>query len=183
MMSQSTTSIFASPDVFVPKSGPTLRRATPHSQLVVCDAAGEVLQSWNLILPKSTLGSASSNSICVSLPGIAPMHALLVSGQKQSFVRTLAGKLTQDGIAASELLLSDDNNYFELAGFRFTLNRISAAKQQSERQAAQRMKFALSRPLSTATTVEPLVRPDQPEEKFASARVMDREGEHAIEHR
>lgn len=157
MMSQMTNGIFASanPVVHVPTSRPTKTPAT-GSKLIVTDAEGHALETWVIKQAKCTLGSADSCTICCALPGIAPIHALIVSGARQSFVRSLAGKLTQDGIPASELLLSDQKSYFELAGYRFSLIRQTNVATEEERLQAKRMRFALARPLSISSQPEPI---------------------------
>ncbi len=169
MMSQVTNGIFATPGQIAPL--PTARPSrTPSSstKLVVTDADGQVLQSWVLKQPKCTLGSADSCTIACSLPGIAPVHALIVTGARQTFVRSLAGKLSQDGIPASELLLSDNKSYFELAGYRFSLLRKAPTETREEQVQAQRMRFALARPLAISNPTEN-AKDIQPEEKSLSA--------------
>lgn len=157
MMSQMTNGIFASanPVVHVPTPRPAKTPAT-GSKLIVTDAEGHALETWVIKQAKCTLGSADSCTICCTLPGIAPIHALIVSGARQSFVRSLAGKLSQDGIPASELLLSDQKSYFELAGYRFSLIRQTNAATEEERLQAKRMRFALARPLSISSQPEPI---------------------------
>ncbi len=157
MMSQMTNGIFASanPVVHVPTPRPAKTPAT-GSKLIVTDAEGHALETWVIKQAKCTLGSADSCTICCTLPGIAPIHALIVSGARQSFVRSLAGKLTQDGIPASELLLSDQKSYFELAGYRFSLIRQTNTVSEEERLQAKRMRFALARPLSISSQPEPV---------------------------
>lgn len=157
MMSQMTNGIFASanPVVHVPTPRPAKTPFT-GSKLIVTDAEGHALETWVIKQAKCTLGSADSCTICCTLPGIAPIHALIVSGARQSFVRSLAGKLTQDGIPASELLLSDQKSYFELAGYRFSLIRQTNTVTEEERIQAKRMRFALARPLSISSQPEPV---------------------------
>lgn len=157
MMSQMTNGIFASanPVVHVPTPRPVKKPAT-GSKLIVTDAEGHVLETWVIKQAKCTLGSADSCTICCTLPGIAPIHALIVSGARQSFVRSLAGKLSQDGIPASELLLSDQKSYFELAGHRFSLIRQTNTATEEEKLQAKRMRFALARPLSISSQPEPV---------------------------
>ena len=157
MMSQMTNGIFASanPVVHVPTPRPAKTPAT-GSKLIVTDAEGHALETWVIKQAKCTLGSADSCTICCTLPGIAPIHALIVSGARQSFVRSLAGKLSQDGIPASELLLSDQKSYFELAGYRFSLIRQTNTATEEERLQAKRMRFALARPLSISSQPEPI---------------------------
>lgn len=157
MMSQMTNGIFASanPVVHVPTPRPARTPAT-SSKLIVTDAEGHALETWVIKQAKCTLGSADSCTICCTLPGIAPVHALIVSGARQTFVRSLAGKLSQDGIPASELLLSDQKSYFELAGYRFSLIRQTHAATEEEQLQAKRMRFALARPLSISSQPEPI---------------------------
>ncbi|MFO0939771.1 MAG: hypothetical protein U0930_03300 [Pirellulales bacterium] len=169
MMSQVTNGIFATPGQIAPLPTARTHRTTSSStKLVVTDADGQVLQSWVLKQPKCTLGSAESCTIACGLPGIAPVHALIVTGARQTFVRSLAGKLSQDGIPASELLLSENKSYFELAGYRFALIRKAAEENRAEQVQAQRMRFALARPLSISNTTE-ITKDHQPEDKSLNA--------------
>lgn len=169
MMSQVTNGIFATPGQIAPLPTARPSRATSGTtKLVVTDADGQVLQSWVLKQPKCTLGSAESCTIACSLPGIAPIHALIVTGARQTFVRSLAGKLSQDGIPTSELLLSENKSYFELAGYRFALIRKAATENREEQIQAQRMRFALARPMSISAPTE-ITKEPHTEEKSLSA--------------
>jgi hypothetical protein len=157
MMSQSSTGIFATPGAFVPvlpRTSTASKSTFAALSLIVSNHAGQVLQTITVNRPKSTLGSAKSCTICCDLPGIAPVHALIVCGSKQMFVRTLAGKLSQDGVATSELLLTEDRCYFELAGYHFAMNRSTKSTPAEEIRNERRMRFALSRPLSISAQPE-----------------------------
>jgi hypothetical protein len=157
-MLQTATNIFATPVIVpvrsAPQSSTTGRLPSVSPKLIVSDSTGKALQSWDLSLPKGTLGSAPSCTIHCPLPGIAPLHALLVSGSRQAFVRSLAGELSQDGIATTELLLSDEKPYFEIAGLHFHLLRASAAESERVRKDSKRMQFALARPFNLSTAPE-----------------------------
>lgn len=123
------------------------KTAAPTARLLVRNEAGQVVQQWLVKNTKCTLGSSTSCALRCTLPGIAPFHALLVIGARQTFVRALAPQVTRSGNAVTEVLLSGSQNHFELAGHRFELERNpSTHKQTPEEQ--RRLKFALARPFS-----------------------------------
>ncbi len=130
----------------------------PTARLILRSNGGQVVQQWLVKQNKCTLGSASSCSLRCELAGIAPYHALLVIGARQIFIRALAPKLTRDGRSFNEILLTDEDSHFEIAGHRFELSRQgetlrSAAKAEGSQPA--RLKFTLARPfeLSSRKTV------------------------------
>lgn len=124
----------------------------PTARLTLKNDLGQVVQQWLVKQNKCTLGSAASCSLRCNLPGIAPYHALLVVGARQIFIRALAPKLSRDGRALNEILLTDDSSHFEIAGHRFELSRTSAnSSHDLEEASAQnispgRLKFTLARP-------------------------------------
>lgn len=162
MTSQSSTAFFASSNPVknglfniqrVPL-GPASTTSRPITRkLVVTDGNGQVLHTQVLTRAKCTLGSGDGCTVRCALPGIAPVHALIVLGSKQMFVRTLAGKLSQDGAPAAELLLTEDRSYFDLAGYRFTVSGTPQEASEQQRQ-SHRLKFALSRPMSISSVTE-----------------------------
>ena len=74
----------------------------PFAKLVVKGDLGQVVQQWLILQNKCTVGSASTCAVRCELPGIAPYHALLVIGAKQTFIRALAPKLTRSGQARGQ---------------------------------------------------------------------------------
>ena len=121
----------------------------PTARLLLRNTHGQVLQQWLVKQNKCTLGSAASCSLRCQLPGVAPYHALLVIGARQIFIRGLAPKLTRDGRPFNELLLTDDDSHFELAGHRFELTRNNEELRgaaRSENSSPERIKFTLARP-------------------------------------
>lgn len=125
---------------------PTKTQA-PTARLVMRNDLGQVVQQWLIRQNKCTLGSSTSCALRCDAPGIAPYHALLVVGARQIFIRALAPKLTRDGSPVNEVLLTDENSHFEIAGHRFELSRGTKSEDQAEsRQSNKRMKFTLARP-------------------------------------
>ncbi len=120
----------------------------PFAKLVVKGDLGQVVQQWLILQNKCTVGSASTCAVRCELPGIAPYHALLVIGAKQTFIRALAPKLTRSGQAINELLLTESDNQFEIAGHKFELLRSTSTVQRSTTPlpSASRLKFTLARP-------------------------------------
>jgi hypothetical protein len=121
----------------------------PTARLVLRNDRGQVVQQWLIKQNKCTLGSASGCSVTCELTGIAPYHALLVIGSRQIFIRALAPKLTRNGRPFNEILLTDEESHFEIAGHRFELSRSgdslrSAAKADNSKP--ERLKFTLARP-------------------------------------
>jgi hypothetical protein len=125
-------------------------RIPAGGQLILRDAMGRVVEQWVLKQSKNTLGSANNCSIKSSLPGLEPLHVLIVNGARQCFVRALAPGLTQDGISVNELLLTGPHSHFEVAGHRFELLRGDADITPSVKSQPRmdRMRFALARPLT-----------------------------------
>ncbi len=128
----------------------TQARIPAGGQLILRDATGRVVEQWMLKQSKNTLGSANNCSIQSGLPGLAPLHVLIVNGARQCFVRALAPGLTQDGITVNELLLTGPHSHFEVAGHRFELLRGDAeiATSVKSQPRTDRMRFALARPLT-----------------------------------
>jgi hypothetical protein len=121
----------------------------PAARLVLRNDRGQAVQQWLIKQNKCTLGSASGCSLKCELQGIAPYHALLVIGSRQIFIRALAPKLTRNGRPFNEILLTDEESHFEIAGHRFELSRSgsspgSAAKAANSK--TERLKFTLARP-------------------------------------
>lgn len=126
----------------------------PTARLVVRNKRGQVVQQWLVKQNKCTLGSASSCSLRCELEGVAPYHALLVIGARQIFIRALAPKLTRDGRAFNEILLTDEESHFEIAGHRFELSRSDATLRtasESEKAKPDRLKFTLARPFELSS--------------------------------
>lgn len=119
-------------------------------QLILRDGSGRAVEQWILKQSKNTLGSGSNCSLKSDLPGLAPLHVLIVNGSRQCFVRALAPGLTQDGIPVNELLLTGPESHFELAGHRFELLRGEQdhAPVPTSQSRTDRMRFALARPLT-----------------------------------
>lgn len=119
------------------------------ARLILRDAQGEVAQQWLLQTSRCTLGSASGCEVVYDAPGIAPYHALIVVGARQSYVRGLAPRLTRDGVPINEVLLSGEENHFEIADARFELTMQGRPPVETDREAArQRLKFTLARPFA-----------------------------------
>lgn len=121
----------------------------PTARLLLRNTQGQVVQQWLVKQNKCTLGSAASCSLRCQLSGVAPYHALLVIGARQIFIRALAPKLTRDGRPFNELLLTDEDSHFELAGHRFELTRNSEELRTAarpENSSPERIKFTLARP-------------------------------------
>lgn len=123
----------------------------PTARLQLRNTHGQVIQQWLVKSNKCTLGSAVSCSLRCELPGVAPYHALLVIGARQIFIRALAPKLTRDGQPFNELLLTNEDSHFEIAGHRFELSRANASTEvepaaRAEASSPQRIKFTLARP-------------------------------------
>lgn len=126
----------------------------PTARLAVRNKRGQVVQQWLVKQNKCTLGSASSCSLRCELEGVAPYHALLVIGARQIFIRALAPKLTRDGRAFNEILLTDEESHFEIAGHRFELSRSDATirtASESDRAKPDRLKFTLARPFELSS--------------------------------
>lgn len=140
---------------------PTKTQA-PTARLVLRNDLGQVVQQWLIRQNKCTLGSSTSCALRCDAPGIAPYHALLVVGARQIFIRALAPKLTRDGSPVNEVLLTDENSHFEIAGHRFELSRGATSDDQAESGPSnQRMKFTLARPfeLDNRKRSEPAEKP------------------------
>jgi hypothetical protein len=122
----------------------------PFAKLVVRGEQGQIVQQWLVLQNKCTLGSASACALRCQLPGISAYHALLVVGAKQVFIRALSPKLTRNGVNVNELLLSDGENAFEIAGHRFELLRNFGPTESPQKtdnpSKNERLKFALARP-------------------------------------
>lgn len=126
----------------------------PFAKLVVKSDVGQVVQQWLLLQNKCTLGSASSCALRCQLPGIAPYHALLVMGARQVFIRALAPKLARNGVMVNELLLTEDQTTFEIAGHQFELVRNVRANDPAptNKPTLNKMKFTLARPMEIGQT-------------------------------
>ncbi|MEZ6136616.1 MAG: hypothetical protein R3C53_17100 [Pirellulaceae bacterium] len=124
------------------------KTAQPLARLILRNNLGQVVQQWLVKQNKCTLGSASSCSLRCTETGIAPYHALLVVGARQTFVRALAPKLTRDGKQVNEILLTDQAGGFEIAGHRFELSRsaVDGGSNPESPTTSGRMKFTLARP-------------------------------------
>ncbi len=141
----------------------------PTARLLLRGGQGQIVQQWLVQQNKCTLGSAASCSLKCELPGIAPYHALLVIGARQIFIRALAPKLTRDGRPFNEILLTDADSHFEIAGHLFELTRggeqVRAAVRQ-ENARPERLKFTLARPFElqkrSPSTPAPLPHTDAP---------------------
>jgi hypothetical protein len=118
------------------------------ARLVMRNDAGEVIQQWLVRQNKSTLGHASSCALRCTAPGIAPYHALIVLGARQTFLRALAPRVRQHGKQINELLIHEDECEFEIAGYRFTITRRLDSQQPPEDDAVsrERLRFTLARP-------------------------------------
>ncbi len=123
----------------------------PLARLVLRNDLGQIIQKWLIKNSKCTLGSATGCSIRCTEPGIAPYHALLVIGARQSFVRALAPRLKREGVQANEILLANGFGRFEIAGYHFELERSPSAEGAADDNNAPdnsaRLKFTLARPL------------------------------------
>lgn len=121
----------------------------PLARLVLRNDLGQVIQQWLVKQNKCTLGSAASCSLRCTETGIAPYHALIVVGARQTFVRALAPKVTRDGVQVNEILLSENSGNFEIAGLHFELSRANGegSRERSQQEASNpRLKFTLARP-------------------------------------
>ncbi len=126
----------------------------PTARLVLRNNRGQVVQQWLVKQNKCTLGSASSCSLRCDMEGVAPYHALLVIGARQIFIRALAPKLTRDGRPFNEILLTEEESYFEIAGHRFELSRsgeVVRAASGIENPKPERLKFTLARPFELSS--------------------------------
>jgi len=123
----------------------------PFAKLIVKSELGQIVQQWMVLQNKCTLGSASSCALRCQLPGIAPYHALLVMGARQVFIRALAPKLSRNGVVVNELLLTDEQCSFEVAGHQFELIRATKPIElPSQNQSPlNKMKFTLARSMDT----------------------------------
>ena len=124
----------------------------PTAQLILRNEIGQVVQQWLVKQNKCTLGSSTGCTLRCELEGIAPYHALLVVGARQIFLRALAPKVSRDGKPVNEVLITDEQSHFEIAGHRFELQRAEAKSPESinqrhDPQQDQRLKFAVARPL------------------------------------
>ena len=135
----------------------------PTAQLVLRNDVGQVVQQWLVRQNKCTLGSSSGCALRCELEGIAPYHALLVVGAKQMFLRALAPRVTRDGEPINEILLTDEQPHFELAGHRFELNRGIQSSDSAASEDQQRMKFVLARPMELHARKSRPSRPVAPE--------------------
>ena len=123
----------------------------PFAKLIVKSELGQIVQQWLVLQNKCTLGSASSCALRCQLPGIAPYHALLVMGARQVFIRALAPKLSRNGVVVNELLLTDEQCSFEVAGHYFELIRVTKPTESPTQSGSptNRMKFTLARSMDT----------------------------------
>ncbi|RMF43469.1 MAG: hypothetical protein D6753_05015 [Planctomycetota bacterium] len=121
----------------------------PLARLTVLNPDGSTGRHWLIRAPKVTLGSAANCSIRCDLPGIAPCHALIVLGARQSFIRALAPSMAHEGLPTYELLLNQQRVQFEIAGHRFELRRFqSAAADKPHRPTpTSKLRFTLERAL------------------------------------
>ncbi len=112
-------------------------------------SSGRSFSNGLILQNKSTLGSASSCALRCQLPGIAAYHALLVIGARQVFIRALAPKMSRNGVMVNELLLTEEQSSFEVAGHQFELIRDVRPSETtaSKKTPLGRMKFALARPM------------------------------------
>ncbi|GAB5406912.1 MAG: peptide-binding protein [Aureliella sp.] len=146
------------------------RSKTPAARLVLRGRDGLVLKQWLIKTTKCTIGSDPECNLRCDLPGIAAYHVLIVVGSRQTFLRALAPRLTRDGVAVNELLLTGETSAFEIAGHQFELSRQDAAGQLAAPSTPQaRMRFALSSPLET--------RPKNSDKSDTAAKVIA-DGEH-----
>jgi hypothetical protein len=132
---------------------------SPFAKLIIKSELGQIVQQWLLLQNKCTLGSASSCALRCQLPGIAPYHALLVMGSRQVFIRALAPKLARDGVMVNELLLTEDQCTFEIAGHQFELIRnVKTNEPSSSSKPSQgKLKFTLARPMEIGHFRQPPV--------------------------
>lgn len=121
-----------------------------RTQLVFRDDSGAIVQSWPLQQAKCTLGSSQRCEVQVELSGIEPLNALIVLGIRQAFVRALVPNLSRDGVFVNELLLTEQQNYFELAGHRFEVQR-EPRKLNAKTPSSSRIRFATSRPFDLSS--------------------------------
>ena len=151
---------------------PTVLPTNPNqtlAKLIVKGELGQIVQQWLVLQNKCTLGSASSCALRCQLPGIAPYHALLVMGSRQIFIRALAPKLSRNGVMVNELLLTDEQSTFEVAGHVFELIRTSKPNEvrPDNRAPLSKMKFTLARSMDTnpnrasGNAAEPVAAPIQ----------------------
>ena len=151
---------------------PTVLPTNPNqtlAKLIVKGELGQIVQQWLVLQNKCTLGSASSCALRCQLPGIAPYHALLVMGSRQIFIRALAPKLSRNGVMVNELLLTDEQSTFEVAGHVFELIRTSKPNEArpDNRAPLSKMKFTLARSMDTnpnraaGNAAEPVAAPIQ----------------------
>ena len=151
---------------------PTVLPTNPNqtlAKLIVKGELGQIVQQWLVLQNKCTLGSASSCALRCQLPGIAPYHALLVMGSRQIFIRALAPKLSRNGVMVNELLLTDEQSTFEVAGHVFELIRSSKPNEArtDNRAPLSKMKFTLARSMDTnpnrasGNAAEPVAAPIQ----------------------
>ncbi|MDX1927525.1 MAG: hypothetical protein SFV81_13470 [Pirellulaceae bacterium] len=137
---------------------------SPFAKLVAKNEVGQIVQQWLLLQNKCTLGSASSCALRCQLTGIAPYHALLVMGARQVFIRALAPKLARNGVMVNELLLTEDESTFEIAGHQFELirNLKPSEPAAADNPAQNKMKFTLARPMEIGQVRQPTFIPTQP---------------------
>lgn len=121
-----------------------------RTQLVFRDDSGAIAQSWPLQQAKCTLGSSQRCEVQVELSGIEPLNALIVLGVRQAFVRALVPNLSRDGVFVNELLLTEQQNYFELAGHRFEVQR-EPRKLNAKTPSSSRIRFSTSRPFDLSS--------------------------------
>ncbi|QDV26103.1 hypothetical protein [Aureliella helgolandensis] len=143
----------------------TLNTASPwsHTQakmvaattLLLRDADGQILEQWAIQENKSTFGSHESCGLRCTAAGIAPYHALIVVGARQTFIRALASKISRDNVPITEILLTGESEQFEIAGHCFELTRkpvspLRPSQTRSTRGTAKPpaagLKFTLARP-------------------------------------
>ncbi len=135
---------------------------SPFAKLIVKSELGQIVQQWLVLQNKCTLGSAPSCALHCQLPGIAPYHALLVMGARQVFIRALAPKLSRNGVVVNELLLTEEQGSFEVAGHQFELIRATRPIEPSSksRSPLNKMKFSLARSMDTSPNRTPSPQPN-----------------------
>jgi archaellum component FlaC len=134
----------------------------PFAKLVAKNDVGQIVQQWLMLQNKCTLGSASSCALRCQLSGIAPYHALLVMGARQVFIRALAPKLSRNGVVVNELLLTEDQCTFEIAGHQFELIRsVKPIAPSPDNSSQNKLKFTLARPLEIGQGRHPTLREKQ----------------------
>lgn len=82
-------------------------------------------------------------------------------GARQVFIRALAPKLARNGVIVNELLLTEDQSNFEIAGHQFELIRNAKTNEptSSSNPSASKLKFTLARPMEIGQIRQPTVAP------------------------